>query len=112
MNYVRRIIQWFIGLFVRTPPVPEAEPAPKRKKVPNQVLLRIIDQEGNLIIIHRGEPGPYKNGWPYIMEGHWGQPESWRRTQPQFFMPILQEELAEEYAKQGREWIWEDESWD
>ena len=95
------------------PPVVAEEASPKRKKVPLQVLLRIIDEDGNLHVIRRGPgPGRDNNGWLYVMEGHWGQPESWRKTMPSYYMPITQEELIEEYRKQGKEWIPEEQSWD
>jgi hypothetical protein len=92
---------------------PVEEAPPKRKKVPLQVLLRIIDENGNLHVIRRGPgPGRDNNGWLYVMEGHWGQPESWRKTMPNYYIPITQEELMEEYRKQGKEWTPEEQSWE
>ena len=101
---IERFLRW---LLKRLKP-PEQ---PKRPKVPNQVLFRYTDEHGNLHVIHRGEPGPYKKGWPYIQEGHYGQPVSWRKANPGYFFPITQEEIAELYEKDGREWLWEDEEW-
>lgn len=80
--------------------------------IPNQVLLRVVDDKGDLHVIHRGTPGFLKNGWPYIMEGHFGQPASWRKAMPSYFMPITQDEVAAEYQKQGKQWFAENENWE
>ena len=68
--------------------------------IENQRLLK-FEENGYWYTINRGPSG---NG--YLINGYYND-KTGKTTVPQFCMPYTQEEVAKDFAANGREWRWE-----
>lgn len=65
-----------------------------------QIILRIDDEYGHHII-RRYSAGNYS------IEGYAVRPKDYQ-SPPEYFFPITQDEVAEEFTKQGKVWRFEE----